>query len=135
MVVTAYPDRDRYLPVIVVEEAGDTAIRQTYLADLWKHQYTLNLQIFAETNTHLYQLRDQLRKWLEGNLDTQEAAGFVDTEIASSISMNWDAGAATKGWQITVRGNIYTETTGTAKIRIDGGAADTDYSALDGGGP
>ncbi|MDI6720379.1 MAG: hypothetical protein QMD46_12285 [Methanomicrobiales archaeon] len=118
MVVTAFPDRNRFYPHVVVAEASDSAERPDLRADLWKHQYAVTLEIHAETNTHLYRIRDQLTGWIESNPRTLELAGFVDTTIGPSISTTWDAGSAVKSWRIRVQGLVYTDPPTSALIRI-----------------
>lgn len=108
LVVTSLPDRSRYYPHIVVGEASDTSSRPDLRGDVWRHQYSVSLEVCAESNTHMYALRDALRGWIETNAATLNAAGFVDAEIVSSTSMNWDSTADVKKWRIVVRGFVYT---------------------------
>ena len=108
MVVTSLPDRSRFYPHIIVGEVSDVASRPDIRADVWLHQYSVSLEIHAETSTHVYQIRDQLRGWIENNTATLEAAGFVDAEITSSVSMSWDASSSIKSWRIVVKGLVYT---------------------------
>jgi len=108
MVVSELPDRNRAYPHIIVGEASDTADRPDSRAGLWEHAYSVAIEVHAETSTHMYLIRDQVRGWVEGNVDTLNAAGFTDPQIATSVPTNWDAESRVRTWRFVVRGTVYT---------------------------
>jgi len=108
MVVSDLPDRSRFYPHIVVGEASDSADRPDSRAGLWEHAYSVSIEIHAETSTHLYQIRDQVRGWVESNVDTLNTAGFTDPVIATSTPTNWDAESRVRTWRFVIKGTVYT---------------------------
>lgn len=108
MVVTEFPDRARHYPHIVITEAADVSGRPDIRADVWKHEYTVGLEIAAKSSTHLFNLRDQVRGWIESNTATLNQHNFHDAEIVSSTAMSWDAAEQVRRWRIAVRGTVYT---------------------------
>ena len=108
MVVTELPDKKRHYPHIVVSEAADVSGRPDIRADVWKHDYTVGLEIHAKTSTDVFKLRDQVRGWIEGNTATLNQLNFHDAEIVSTVSMSWDATEQVRRWRIAVRGTVYT---------------------------
>ncbi len=107
-VLSEFPDRSRYYPHIIVGEASDVSSRPDLRGDVWRHQYTVGIDLHAESSTTMYQMRDQVRGWIENNTATLEAAGFVDAEVVSSASTSWDAASVVRSWRIVVRGLVYT---------------------------
>ncbi len=108
MVVSDLPDRSRHYPHIIIGEASDTADRPDSRANLWEHQYSVSIEIHCETSTHLYRIRDQVRGWVESNVNALNAAGFTDPVIATSVATNWDAESRVRTWRFVVRGTVYT---------------------------
>jgi hypothetical protein len=108
MIVSELPDRNRAYPHIVVGEASDTADRPDSRAGLWEHAYSVAVEVHAETSTHMYLIRDQVRGWVEGNVDALNAAGFTDPQIATSVAMTWDRESQVRSWRFVVRGTVYT---------------------------
>lgn len=108
MVITEFPDRSIHYPHIVISEAADVSRRPDIRGDLWLHQYTVGIDIYAKTSTHLFRLRDQVRGWIESNTAALNAANFHDAEVVSSVSASWDAGEQVRRWRIAVRGTVYT---------------------------
>lgn len=108
MVVTEFPDHTRHYPHIVVSEIADVSGRPDIRADLWKHQYTVGLEIHAKTSTHMFHIRDQVRGWIESNTALFNTMNFHDAEIVSTTSMSLDPTEQVRSWRIAVRGTVYT---------------------------
>lgn len=106
-VVTAFPARDPYYPMIIVEEANDSGGRIERTDALELHTYQVRIRIRSEIMTDLYKLRDQVRKWLNQNYVVMAQAGYCDVDVVSSTSATWDATSSVKEWQITVSGKAY----------------------------
>ena len=108
LVVSELPDRDRHYPHIIVGESADVSGRIDIRGGSWRHRYSTLIEIHAKSSTQMYRLRDQVRGWIENNVATLTAAGFVDAEIVSSSSMTWDGAAEVRSWRIVVQGLVYT---------------------------
>lgn len=107
-VSTAYPDRSVYYPLIVVGEVSDRSYRPDIRAEVWKHTYAAQITIHAKSMTQLYQLRDEIRAWIEGNIRTLEQAGYMDASVSSSTSATWDPSASVYQWRLVVTGTVWT---------------------------
>lgn len=110
MVLTEFPDRGLLHPHIVVGEGSDVGDRPDSRADLWQHTYAVNIEIHATSSTQMFRIRDEVRAWVEGNVDTLNAAGFTDPQISPGISMNWDANEQIRRWKFVIKGTVYTVT-------------------------
>ncbi len=110
MVLTEFPDRGLLYPHIVVGEGSDVGDRPDSRADLWQHTYAVGIEIHAKSSTQMFRIRDEVRAWVEGNVDVLNAAGFTDPQISPGISMTWDRSEEVRRWKIVVKGTVYTVT-------------------------
>lgn len=110
MVLTEFPDRGLLYPHIVVSEASDVGDRPDSRADLWQHTYAVGIEIHAKSSTQMFRIRDEVRAWVEGNVDMLNAAGFTDPQISPGISMTWDANEQIRRWKFVIKGTVYTVT-------------------------
>ena len=108
MILSELPDRGLLYPHIIVSEASDVGDRPDSRADLWQHTYAVGIEIHAKSSTQMFRLRDEVRAWVEGNVDTLNAAGFTDPQISPGIPMNWDANEQIRRWKFVVKGTVYT---------------------------
>ncbi|HKM25266.1 MAG TPA: hypothetical protein VJY40_06465 [Corynebacterium sp.] len=108
MVLTEFPDRGLLYPHIVVGEGSDVGDQPDSRADLWQHTYAVGIEIHAKSSTQMFRLRDEVRAWVEGNVDTLNAAGFTDPQMSPGIPMNWDANEQIRRWKFVVKGTVYT---------------------------
>ncbi len=108
MVLTEFPDRGLLYPHIVVGEGSDVGDRPDSRADLWQHTYAVGIEIHAKSSTQMFRIRDEVRAWVEGNVDVLNAAGFTDPQMSPGISMTWDRSEEVRRWKIVVKGTVYT---------------------------
>lgn len=110
MVLTEFPDRGLLYPHIIVSEVSDVGDRPDSRADLWQHTYAVGIEIHAKSSTQMFRIRDEVRAWVEGNVDMLNAAGFTDPQISPGISMTWDANEQIRRWKFVIKGTVYTVT-------------------------
>lgn len=108
MILSEFPDQGLLYPHIIVSEASDVGDRPDSRADLWQHMYAVGIEIHAKSSTQMFRLRDEVRAWVEGNVDTLNVAGFTDPQISPGIPMNWDANEQIRRWKFVVKGTVYT---------------------------
>lgn len=108
MILSEFPDQGLLYPHIIVSEASDVGDRPDSRADLWQHTYAVGIEIHAKSSTQMFRLRDEARAWVEGHVDTLNAAGFTDPQISPGIPMNWDANEQIRRWKFVVKGTVYT---------------------------
>lgn len=108
--VTSRPDRDPHYPHVVALEAGMSGGRLDSRVDLHENQYDVRIEVFARSDTEMYNLRDDVRQWFQANHDTFRDAGWTDVGIASNSPMNWEGDVQLSSWQITYTGTLYTTT-------------------------
>src|SRR5690554_4728475 len=88
MILSEFPDQGLLYPHIIVSEASDVGDRPDSRADLWQHTYAVGIEIHAKSSTQMFRLRDEARAWVEGHVDTLNAAGFTDPQMSPGIPMN-----------------------------------------------
>lgn len=108
MVMTEFPDQGVLYPHVIVSEASDVGDRPDSRADLWQHTYAVGIEIHAKSSTQMFRIRDEVRAWVEGNVDVLNAAGFTDPQISPGIPMNWDANEQIRRWKFVIKGTVYT---------------------------
>ena len=108
MVLTEFPDQGLLYPHIIVSEASDVGGRPDSRADLWQHTYAVGIEIHAKSSTQMFRIRDEVRAWVERNVDTLNTAGFTDPQISPGIPMTWDQGEEIRRWKFVVKGTVYT---------------------------
>lgn len=106
-IVTAFPSRDPLYPLIVVEEQNDAGGRISRTDALEEHDYTATIRVESENSTHLFTLRDQVRRWIGANVATFAAAGWIDVNIIASTPANNELAPDVKVWQLVLRGKAY----------------------------
>lgn len=106
-VMTSFPSRDVFYPVIVAAEAGDSGGRIDGRNSLTRHRYSVEITVYGATTTEMLNLRDAVRGWLEGEWDTFAAAGYTDVEIVSSSKATWSDSTDASVWRLVVSGNAY----------------------------
>lgn len=108
MVMTEFPDQGVLYPHVIVSEASDVGDRPDSRADLWQHTYAVGIEIHAKSSTQMFRIRDEVRAWVEGNVDVLNAAGFTDPQISPGISMTWDRSEEVRRWKFVIKGTVYT---------------------------
>ena len=107
MVLTEFPDRGLLYPHN--RERGIRRRRPSGQSrDLWQHAYAVGIEIHAKSSTQMFRIRDEVRAWVEGNVDMLNAAGFTDPQVSPGIPMNWDADEQIRRWKFVVKGTVYT---------------------------
>lgn len=109
-VLTAFPQSRVFYPIIIVEEFDDTDERVDGQVDFFRHGYSLRITIYAETNTHLYKIRDQVRHFVESNYVKHMQDGFAESSIQSSTAATWEVNAEVQKWEMIVDGMVFTKT-------------------------
>ena len=107
-VLATIPMREVNYPHIVVSEDNDSAKRLDQRSCLLEHRYNVRALIRAETNTHIYKIRDGVRAWFQENYEQIRLAGFTDGEIIGSRPITWDETSLVKEWQMIFTGLVYT---------------------------
>jgi len=107
-VVTSFPKRGVYYPLIVVSEQSAPGGRIDRRADLQEYDYSVKVEIFAQTNTHLYKMRDAIRAWYQNNYEAIQTAGFTDPSVGTPVPTSWDSTAEIKSMYIPFTGKVYT---------------------------
>ncbi len=110
-VLTSFPDRKIYYPLIVVEEADDNSTKVDMQNPVHQHTYTVKITIYSKTNTHLFQIRDQIRQFIEADYMDLSDSGFAEPTIESSTSASWESNPEVKQWEMMISGLVYTEST------------------------
>lgn len=109
-VVTSYPDTKPLYPMIIVREGADSAARPDRRHTLHEHDYQVLVQIGAKSSTTMFDLRDSVKAWFEGNIEMLEGNGFEDAVMGDSARVDWDGETSTETTQIPFNGVVNTIT-------------------------
>jgi hypothetical protein len=104
----SFPDRNVEYPHIVAREVGDSGERRDSRADLWLHNYTVRLEVYARSATEAFVLRGGVKEWMQRNFDTLRDNGYVDVGLDSSTPMNYEGDPGVEALQVTYTGDLYT---------------------------
>lgn len=109
-IMTSFPQTRVFYPLIIIDEFDDSDERVDAQVDFFRHSYALRITIYAESNTHLYHIRDQVRHFIESNYVANMDAGFHETSIQSSTAATWEVNAEVQKWEMIVSGMVFTKT-------------------------
>ena len=107
-ILTSYPSTDVFFPLIVVEEFDDASDRIDSQGDLHQHEYSVQISIYAYSNTNLYKIRDEIRHFLEQEYKNFMSDGFAEPTIESSTAANWESDPKVQKWEMVVSGLVHT---------------------------
>ena len=109
-ILTSYPTTNVFYPHIIINEIGYGGQRLDAREDFFGGTMKLAFKIYAETNTHLFQIKDQIRDWLQRHVTYFNRQGFTELQFDSSVDTTWDEMATVKTMEITVSAKPYTTT-------------------------
>lgn len=106
-VMTSFPDRNAFYPLIVVEEASNDLDRIDRRGALQAGNYDVSVTIYSETKTDLAKLKDGVKKWAIRNLAALQTAGFIECHLISSNENTWDETSRVLTHRLVYRGLVH----------------------------
>jgi hypothetical protein len=110
-VMTSFPDRNPFYPLIIVAEQSGTSEPPDARFDFWEDTYAVAFRILAESTTHVKNIKDQVKNWIKANKRVLQDAGYSDVKIISDTPATWDPTNNVKEWRIVISGRVYTSPT------------------------
>jgi len=110
-IMTSFPSKRTYYPHVIVEESVDTGSRIDRRQSIHEHRFGVNLDIVAESSTHVKVIRDQVRHWFEDNIAALQDAGWHDVDFTGSVSPSWDTGSSIHSIRLSIEGTLYSSST------------------------
>jgi len=109
-ILTSYPTTNVYFPHVIIGELTYSGNRLDAREDLFQGNFSVRISIHADTNTHLFQIKDAVRDWLQRNVTYLNRQGFTELQFDGSSPMDFDFTATVKQYEIILKGKVYTTT-------------------------
>lgn len=106
-VVTAFPDRNAFYPIVVIGKAGNDLDRIDARGDLQSGSFDVEIVVHAETTTHLGAIGDAIKKWAIVNRAALQVAGFVEAKLISDTPASWDESSKVLMHRLVYRGLVH----------------------------
>lgn len=106
-IMSAFPDRNAFYPLVVLGEAGNSLARIDTRAAIQSGPYDVSVIVRAENQTHLYTIRDAVKRYFLDNFIAHHQAGFSETELVSDTDASWDSTSKVLEWKLVYRGLVH----------------------------
>ena len=108
MIMTSFPMVNVFFPHVIVEEFGMLGDRLDSRVDLFENDYSVIFSIHAETNHEVVTLKDQVRDWIQRNIEFLNRSGYCEIEFTSVPRASFEMDQTIRTEEVVITGKAYT---------------------------